>query len=326
MINPEVKADNDAMLRGLVSDDAYLRKEATENVKNFLRIRAREDAAFRKIIPPIGVTRDDLDKQRSTAKPCIIKDKEPNSHSAVSVPFGTAPVNETMDAPRYMITFHRILTRRYRADVMDLLTYDLDIREIFNDLMLKDVLQEEDRKWLAACDVAVGSLNASSSTRVTATGAMGYITVGSLNRTSLANARTGLAETDNHLPMAISLINSSTVWKVVALGRDTIGGDAAERMFFNGLTDERIMDLDWVVTIKHDLVPNNIQYMFTSPDALGDFFTLEDLTVWSKHEAYMFEMFAYETLGGIVGNTAGVCKVSYSGSFSGWRPSSSSSS
>jgi len=314
------------MYNGLTAEDPYLQKEAREGVRDFLRMRAREDGAYRQIQPPIMVGREDLNKQLETNKPCIIKDKEPNSAGAVSVPFGSVPMNHYMDTERYIVTFDRILSRRYRADVGDLLTYDLDIRKIFNDLMLKDLLYEEDERALTAADVAVGTLNATTGTRVTSTGAMGYVTVGSLNRVSLANARKGLGETDNKLAPAVALINHNTIWDVVALGRDTVGGDLAERMFTDGFSQERIMNLNWIVTIKHDLVPDDIMYQFTEPDALGDFFILEDITVWTKHEAYMFEMFAYESIGGIIGNDAGVCKSSFTGSFSGWRPSTSSSS
>jgi hypothetical protein len=326
MFNPEIKANNGAMLNGLVSDDPYLRKEASNGVRDFLRMRAREDGFLRQILPPITVTREDLTKQVDTNKPVIVKEKEPSSPGAYSMPFGKVPIDHYMDTPKYRVMFDRVASDRFVADVANLLTYDLDIRKVFNDLMLKDILDEEDRKFLAAVDTVLGSLNATSSQRVTDTGAMGWVTVGSLNRVSLTAFRKGLASCDNKLNPAVALINNVTIWDVVSLGRDAVGGDAAEAMFLNGFTAQKIMGLDWIVTIKSALVPDNVAYQFTSPEALGDFFVLEDLTIWTEHKAYMFEMFAYETIGGAIGNSAGACKSSFTGSFNGWRPTGGSSS
>lgn len=327
MFDPETKANNAALLAALSSDDSSIQKEGRKTVREFLKIRAREDGFLREFIPEVPVTPDDLTPQVDTNRPTIVLEKEPNSAGASSMPFGRVPNDHYMDTEKYRCMFDRIMSFRYTGDVALLATYTQDLRQAFNDLMLKDILDEEDRKFLVAVDAVLGAVNTDGTTRVTNTGAYGYVTVGSLNRVSLAHARKGLGSTDQHLPTARALINCNTIWDVVALGRDTIGGDKAEQMFLNGWSKtDPLMGIEPVVTIKTDLVEDDIMYQFTSPDALGDFLVYEPLTVWTKHEAYMFEMFAYETISGMIGNDAGACKVSFTESFNGWRPSGGSSS
>ena len=316
--DPETQTRNEAVVEGLTNTDAYVQKEAADGVNEYLRIRAREDGFARQIIPPENVTPADLDRQVDTVKPVIVKDMEPNTPAAYSVPFGTVPMNQYINAPRYRISFDRVMSRRFVADVANLLTFDMDIRQIFNDLMLKDILAEEDRKFLAATDQIVGTLNDVDSTHVTEVASLGYVTVGALNRQSLTDAMKGMPSSNRHLNPARALINNITIWDVVAIDRTGVGGDLSEEMFTMGFTSEKIMGLTWVVTIKTDLVANNVMYQFGAPKYLGDFFIMDDVTVSTKHENYMFEMFAYEMIGGTVKNSGAVCKNSFTGTYSGW--------
>lgn len=326
-IDPKTKALNESVLTELTSSDFALQKKAENGVSDYLRLRAREDGFTRRIQPPVGVTPADLDRQVDTVKPVIVKDMEPNSPGGYSVPFGTVPSNHYMDAPRYRITFDRILSHRVFADVANLLTYDLDIRQIFNDFMLKDILAEEDRKYMSVVEqIAGATANDATTARATTTGALGWVTVGALTRTSFADARKGLPSTNRHLNATRGLVNNVTIWDVCALDRQDIGGDLAEELFMNGYTERTIMGLTLMITIKTDLVANDTLYQFAAPKFLGDFFTLEDVTVSTKHENYMFEMFAYEMIGATLKNEAAVCKVSFVGSFRGWLATDYSSS
>ena len=324
MIDPQVRARNHSVIEGLRSDDTSLYKEAQNGVNDYLRLRAREDGFARRIQPPIPVTPADLDRQVDTVKPVIVKDMEPDTPGAYSVPFGAVPMNHYMDAPRYRIMFERIMSHRFIADVANLLTYDLDIRQIFNDLMLKDILAEEDRKYIGVADVVVGGLNdtnPATNPRIDEVGSLGFITVGPMSRSSLAKAMEGLPSTDRHLNPSVALLNNITIWKVVGnLDRLAIGGDLAQELFVNGFAERMIMGLKWFITIKTDLVATNDIYYFAAPKFLGDFYTLEDVTVSVKHENYLFEMFCYEMLGATIKNTAAVCKARYSGTQQEWVP------
>jgi len=319
-MNAEVKAYNQSVLDGLTAQDPFMQKEALDGVNEFLRLRAREDGFCRRILPPYTVTKADLTPQVDTNKPVIVKEMEPNSPGAYSVPFGKTPDDSYFDTPKYRIMFDRIMTHRFTADVMNLLTYNIDLREAFNDLMLKDILAEEDRKFISAVDTICSTVGNTTSARVTAVGAMGYVTVGALSRQALADAMKGLPSTNRKLSPACALVNNITVWDVVALDHDAIGGPGAEELFFKGFTERAIMGVNWFITNKTDLVATDEIYMFASPKYLGDFCLLEDVTVFTKHEAFMFEMFAYECIGGALKNVAAMAKASFTSTFGGWIP------
>jgi hypothetical protein len=321
MIDPNVRAQNEAVVSGFTSPDSMLRKEAQNGVNDYLRLRAREDGFARRIQPPIPVTPADLDRQVDTVKPVIVKDMEPNTPSAITVPFGAVPINEYINAPRYRVMFDRILSRRFIADVANLLTFDMDIRQIFNDLMLKDILAEEDRKYIATVDSVVGGLNDTNpltNTHLARVGALGNVTVGPMTRSSLSESMKGLASTNRHLNPAVALINNIFIWDVVALDRTEIGGDLAEELFVNGFAERQIMGVRWFITIKTDLVADKVIYHFAAPKTLGDFYTFEDVTVSTKHENYMFEMFSYEMIGATVKNEAAVARSQFTGTLEPW--------
>jgi len=321
MIDQDVRLRNETVINGLTSNDPGLQKEASNGVNDYLRVRAREDGFARRIQPPIQVGPADLDRQVDTVKPVIVKDTEPDTPSAYSVPFGNVPMNHYIDAPRYRVMFDRILSHRFVADVANLLTYDMDIRQIFNDLMLKDILAEEDRKYMYVVDNGIGPLNdtnPATNARLAEVGALGNVTVGAMDRVSLAESMKGLPSTNRHLNPALALTNNITIWDVVAMPREEVGGDLSEEMFVNGFTERTIMGLKWIITIKTDLVATNDVYHFSAPKFLGDFYTFEDVTVSTKHENYLFEMFAYEMIGATVKNRGAFCRSRFSGSLQAW--------
>jgi hypothetical protein len=314
MLNTETSTRNQTVIESLGSSDPYIQKTAQNGVDDYLRLKAREDGFARRIQPPIPVTPADLDRQVDTVKPVIVKDAEPDTPPAVSVPFGNVPMNHYIDAPRYRVMFDRIMSARFIADVANLMTYDLDIRQVFNDLMLKDILAEEDRKYMAAVNTVVGTLNdktPGTNPRYAEVGAAGNIEVDVMSRDSLALAMKGLPSTTRHLSAATALVNNVTIHDIVALDRTEIGGDLAEEMFRNGFAERSIMGVPHIVTIKTDLVPNDVIYYFAAPKFLGDFFTFEDVTCSTKHENFLFEMFCYEMIGATIKNSGAVCRAQF---------------
>jgi hypothetical protein len=319
-MNPqEIKMMNETVINGFTSDNSGIRKQAEDKVNNYLRLRQREEGFARKFYDVADVTPADLDKQVDTPLPVIVKDMEPNSAGAYTVPFGTSPLDSNLTAPRYRVMFDRIMSRRYVSDVNELLTYDMDIRQIFNDFILKDILAEEDRKFMSVVDtitkVDSGGLNTVNPTLA----ACQYIEAGSIDRPNLANAMRGLPTTNRRLNPVAALINNITIWDVVALDRTAIGGDLAEDMFVNGFTERQIMGLKWNITIKNDLVADNDMYMMAAPKYLGDFFVLDNICMSTKHEDFMLSFYAYECVGATVANIAAVAAVTFTGTPTNWR-------
>lgn len=322
MQDPTTRMVNEQLINGFLSSDAAIKKEAQEGVEDYLRMRLYEDGFARRIQPPTKIEPSDLDRQVDTDKPVVILDKEPNAPAAYSVPFGTLPIGHYIKGPRFRVMFDRVMSRRFRADINTLLTYDMDIKQILEDILLKQIMAEEDRKYLAVVDYIVtqgfpanvdlpaGRDANSLNTTLTA---CQNITYNGITRGNLAEMRKGLPTTNRHLNPAVALVNNITIWDVVQLTRDAVGGDLAEEMFTNGFTERNIMGLKWVVTIKTDLVPTGVIYQFAEPKYLGRFFVLDDVTLSTKKEDYMIEFFAYECIGAAIGNEAAVCRANFNG-------------
>ena len=79
-----------------------------------------------------------------------------------------------MAAPRYKVSFDRIMMPKFKVNkytdyaifgpteeykisstIQDLVTYDRDIKKIFTEFMLKDILEEEDKKFEFVVDTLI---------------------------------------------------------------------------------------------------------------------------------------------------------------------------
>jgi hypothetical protein len=318
MLNAQTRTNNHIMLDGLTSKDPYVSKEARSTLDDYLHLRVREDGLFPKILPQTNVSWDDCDNQVDTIMPVIIREMEPTSTAAIGLPFGGVPSNMYMGAPRYRVLFDRNTSDRYTADVMNLRGYTMDIRQVFNDIMLTDMLHEEDRKYFALVDSLCGTVNVGSGTRFDAVGTKGYIQLGGvINRATVRLLSEGLVATSHKLDGSKIVMNQRTAKQIIELDRTAAGGDSAERTLIDGVSVQKLAGYDLIITNKTDLVVNNDVYMFAAPEYLGDNLVLEDLTVSIKNEDYMFEMFAHKCCGGALRNMGAFCRASFSGSSAG---------
>ena len=314
---PSTKLANDTLLDKLTSDNSSLTKEAADAINDYTRVKMREDGFFRRILPPVTITNDQLDRQVDTDKPVKVVDKEPDSPAAVSVPLGSMPINRYIKGPRYRVMFDRILTPKFTKDVDELRTYDMDIRQILSDNSIKDMLAEEDGKFIttltgSAAQPLVGILGTAANSVISLTGVAQWVTIsGGITRDTLAETMKVLPRTLMHLNVATILINNVSIWDIVKFGRDEIGGDLSEELFKTGFAERELMGVRWIITIKRDLVPDSTVFLFAEPKFMGKFFILEDTTMYIDRRAYMLEFFAYEYIGACIANIAAVGRVDY---------------
>lgn len=306
--SPSARVVNETVINRLVSDDWGLRKEATDAINEYTRVKMREDGFLRRIMPPMTITNDQLDKQVDTDKPVKVVDKEPNSPGAISVPFASLPMNRYIRGPRYRVMFDRILTPKFTKDVDELRTYDMDIRQILSDNSIKDMLAEEDSKYI----LTVNSLLIGQNSVVTETGVAQWVAIsGGVTRDTWAEAMKVLPRTPSHLNAATVLINNVTIWDIVKWGRDEIGGDMSQDLLRNGFTEREFMGVRLIITIKRDLVPDGSIFLFADPKFMGKFYILEETTMYVDRRAYMLEFFAYESIGCCIANVASIGRVDF---------------
>lgn len=303
----DTKLTNETFLSYL--ETPGMEKRALDAVVDYTRYRMREEGFYRRILPPVQVSNDDLDQQVDTDKPVKIIEREPDSPAAISIPFNTLPMNLYVRGQKYRVTFDRIVTPRFTKDVDELRTYRMDIRQILSDNAIKDMLAEEDRKFIEACNAAMGS---SADATVTQSGLVQWETIyGGITRDTLQDAFKVLPRTISRLEVGTCLVNNLTIRELMKFGREEMGGDFSQDVFKNGWSEQNFMNARWIISIKQDLIPTDSIFMFADPKFLGKSFILEDTTLYVDRKAYMLEFFAYETLGGAIGNTNAVARVDF---------------
>ncbi len=285
-----------------------MEKTAIDAVNDFTRTKMREDGFYRKILPAVQISNDELDRQVDTDKPVKVVDKEPDSPAAISIPFATLPMNLYIRGPRYRVMFDRIVTPRFTKDVDELRTWVMDIRQVLSDNAIKDMLTEEDGKFITA----VNSALVGADTVVPQSNVIQWETIpGGITRDTLQDAFKVMPRTPSRLEVNTCLINNITIREIMKFGRDEMGGDFSQDVLKNGWSDAEFMRAKWVITIKRELVPDDTMFMFADPKFIGKSYILEDTTMYIKREAFMLEFFAYETLGGSIGHTGGLARVDF---------------
>jgi len=305
------KAVNMAFYDKITSDDHSLVKDAQQAVNDFTRTKMREDGFWRKILPPVPITNDELDRQVDTEKNVKVVDKEPDSPAAISIPYATLPMNRYIQGPRYRVMFDRIVTANFTTDVGRLRTWDMDIRQVLSDNSIKDMLAEEDGKAVRALTALLLGANQV----IPETGVSQWRTIdGGITRETVNDALKIMPQTPSHLEPATALVNSVFVKDLQKWGRDEVGGDLSEEIVRNGFAERVMFGVRFIITIKRDLVGDATMYMFAEPKFLGKFFILEDTTMHIEKKAYMLNFFAYEEIGSAIGNIAAVARADFSGS------------
>jgi hypothetical protein len=299
---------NETIFEKLSSRDPVLEKQAIDAVNDFTRTKMREDGFYRRIMPPIPITNDELDRQVDTDKPVKIVDKEPDSPAAISIPFATLPQNLYIRGPRYKVLFDRIATPRFTKDVDELRTWIMDIRQVLSDNAIKDMLAEEDGKFLRAVNTAV----VGPGLTVPTSGTVQYeIISGGITRDTLWDALKVMPNTPSNLEVHMVLLNNITIKEVGKFSRNEMGGDLSMDIMKQGWSLQEFMGVKMVITIKKGLVATNTMYHFADPKFIGKSYVLEDTTMYIRREAYMLEFFAYETMGGTIGHTSGLARIDF---------------
>ena len=281
-------------------------KEAGDMVTDFTRIRIRESSFFEKLMPSVKLGDDELTPQLSTNKNVKLVNREPNSPAAITIPLGQQPVQYYFKGDRYPVYFDRIVTSKFTQDVSDLRSYGMDIRQVISDNAILDMDFEYDRKMLSAVQTIVGAQGSTVPETATIQN-LKIIDPQGVTRSSLFEIKKILPRTYARLNIATILVNNITINDIAKFGRDEVGGDLAESMLINGFQEKKLLDVNWVVTNKHELVLESQFWGFASPEFLGKSFVLDDTTMYIDKRAYNLEFFAYAERGATIANPAAVC-------------------
>ena len=305
----QIRYANETFLAQMTNGSG-MEKTALDGVQDFTRTTLREEGFWDKLIPEVSVTNDDLTRRIETDTPFIVVDKEPGSRAAVTVPFGKLPSNLYIQGPRYGVSFDRIVTPRFVKDVEELRTWIMDIRQVFSDNAVKDMMAEKDAKGVRAMNLAL--LGPDVPMPHNGNIAQWVTIPGGISRETITEALNQvMPKGPSRLSVTTFVLNMITVAEFLKWFRDETGGDWSEDMMKNGWTSNRVQGKEMLVTIKRELIPDDSVFLFSSPDHIGKNFALESPTMYVKKEAYMIEFFLYTSCGGAFGHVGGLGRVDF---------------
>lgn len=275
--------------------DQGMTKEAGVAMSAFVRQKLREDGFTRKILPPSMVTAAELDRQL-TEEPTIIVEKEPDSVAAY-LPFLGRPEPRYFTGARYPVTFAKIQSAEFKKSKFELATYRTDIRTVLQENSVKDLQKQEDENFYAS-SVAIAQANGHY-----------YNIGGGLTVPNLMQAVKYL--TQRQVPVGSILMTQSTYADLLKQPATQVGSGLA-----SGLTSgERGLDNFFgfriIVTNKNDILPDNRVIVYTNPAYLGQFYLLQDATVFLETKADIVSFTTYAAPGIGIGNVNGIVVVDF---------------
>jgi hypothetical protein len=294
-------------------------KQAAVSAQQFTRNKLREESFAEKIITPIDISNDELDKAENPELLVKWNDREPDTAPATTVPLGVVPDGLQFFGTRYPSYFTRIVSPKFSKDIDQLRTYDYDIRSIMLEISTKDIATEIDTRFIERVDSVLGTNNTAND--LNGLGLPQRVTVsGGLTRDNLADAFKvikrlrvpfGPAQPDGGDSKGVMLMNTVTADDLVKLDRSEAGGDLSQEMYINGLPSKTIYGVKPIYTIKRDLIPDGVIYLFSSEEFFGKYYRLQPLTVFMKNEAYFLEYFQYMNISMAIGNVKGAVRVQF---------------
>lgn len=270
-------------------------KEAQMEGSAFIRSKLRQVSFAREILPPIVLSEDEIDRDLNTDLPRKIIEKEPDS-TATFVTFKGTGERTWFSGPRYAVYFGKIESQRFTKSKFELMTYQNDIRKILSDNSVKDMADQEDSKFYETCVAAVAGTSQKLDLSVPLSSS---VVVAALK-----------SHINRKVPIGKILMTKELYYDVINLPATTIGNDVASRHYDDGVEEEtKLWGFPVITTIKNDILPNNEFWIFSPDNYLGNFFLLQDATLFIKQEADIIEFWSYSAPGIGIGNTKGITRV-----------------
>jgi hypothetical protein len=269
-------------------------KEAQDEGTAFIRAKMRQTSFAREILPPVVLADDEIDRDEFTDLPKKIVEKEPDSE-ATFVTFKGTGKRRWFSGPRYAVHFGKVESDRFVKSKFELMTYQNDIRKILTDNSVKDMADIEDGKFMETINaLATGGQHLSPGSGFTAA-----------NFVSAFKYMSSV-----QIPIGKILMTKELYYEALKLDTTAVGDSITGRHYDDGIEqEEKLWGIPVVTTIKNDIIDNTDFYVFGPQEYLGNFFLLQDATLFIKQEADIIEFWSYSAPGIGIGNTAGLVRV-----------------
>ena len=274
-------------------------KEAQSEGSAFIRSKLRQTSFAREILPPVVLSDDEIDRDVNTDLPRKIVEKEPDS-TATFVTFKGTGDRTWFSGPRYAVYFGKVESQRFTKSKFELMTYQNDIRKILTDNSVKDMADIEDGEFYESCEAVI-----------TANPGQGLAQAIPLTADAVVAAMK--SHIARKIPIGKMLMTKELYYDVLKLAATSVGDPIASRHYDDGVEEEeKLWGVPVITTIKNDIVPSDVFWIFGPENYLGNFFLLQDATLFIKQEADIIEFWSYSAPGIGIGNTSAITKVTLS--------------
>jgi len=268
-------------------------KEAADEGTAFIRSKMRQTSFAREVLPPVVLDDSELDRDEYTDLPKKIVEKEPESE-ATFVTFKGTGKRRWFSGPRYAVHFGKVESDRFVKSKFELMSYQNDIRKILTDNSVKDMADEEDKKFIETINAI-------------ATGTQHYSPVTGFTAANFVYCAQFLLK--QKIPVGKILMTKALYLEALKLQFADVGSDILKRHYDEGVEEEeKLWGIPVVTTIKNDIIDDLDFYVFGPQDYLGNFFLLQDATLFIKQEADIIQFWSYAAPGIGIGNTKSVIR------------------
>lgn len=304
-----VQMFNDRFLAALDRADGPMEKVAAAATQ-MTRRKLREAPISPSILPYEEVSNSDLDYFLDE-RIGIICEMEPDSFGAKSISFEDTADEVTYFGVKYVLDFYANTTPEFCKNVDRLRTYRGDLREIITDNSLRDLARQKDVRYFEMTDSIVGVKRGGISEYGLE---QNIVYPGRLTRDNMISSSKLLRNRD--LENGVFVVNYNTWTEFARWNRNEMGGDFAQEIILDGnkafeRKSAAMFGVDFIITSKHDIIPNGVMYQYTKPNYLGRAAVLQKPTMYVKKEKDIIRFSCREKLGVAIANVAGVQKVTF---------------
>jgi len=273
-------------------------KEAAAEGSAFIRDFVRQESYAREILTPVLLQDDEIDRDENTDEPKKIVEKEPKS-VATFVQFQGAGPRTWFKGPRYSVFFGKTESQHFTKSKFQLMTYQNDIRKMLSDNSVKDMADQEDLKWQQTVDALI-ALNAAEQN----------VAAGGFNSTAF---KTGFQRMVNRRrPIGKMTMTKSLYYEALDLVATSVGNDVASRHYDDGVeNEEKLWGFPVITTIKSTIHDPKKAYIYSPENYLGNFFLLQDATLYIKQEADTITFWTYAAPGIGIGNRLSIQSITF---------------
>lgn len=269
-------------------------KEAQAEGSAFIRSKLREASFARQIMTPVVLSDDEIDRSVDTDLPMKIVEKEPDS-VATFVPFKGTGDRTWFSGQRYAIYFGKVESQRFTKSKFELMTYQNDIRKILTDNSVKDMADQEDTKFIDTCAAVTGDTPGGHAQFLDETA--NDFGPGPFRR--LFQAQIGRKK-----PIGKMVMTKELYYAALELTNLDVGSPVASRHYDDGIEEEeKLWGIPVITTIKNDIINPKDVWLFAPETWLGNFYLLQDATLFIKQEADIIDFWSYSAPGIGIGAT-----------------------